>query len=197
MAAEAMASAWTPPRDGDHDRGDDHGYRAKQVAQDLQVGAAHVQALALGVTKQIERDTVRGEADDGYGEHEPGRDLGRLAQALPGLVQHIRRHPEQEDGVGDRGEDLEPQVSEGPFAGGRPARDPDRREGEADPEHVREDVGGVGEQREAVREQGADDLEEEDPEGQAEDRGEPLAMAGRGRVNVRHQHSPPTARRDR
>ena len=120
----------------------------------------------------------------------PACDRGRLAQALPCLEEDERRDPEQHDRVDDRGQDLEPQVPERPIARCRPLGEPDRREGQADPAEVRRHVPGVGEEREAVRDDAADQLEQEDHGRDREDDDEPATPGARGGSDpVGHQRA--------
>ena len=99
-----------------------------------------------------------------HGQHQPRGDLGWVRQPSPGLDQDERRNPEQQNGVGDRGEDLEPQVAERAPAARRAGREPDREQRQPDPRDVGEHVPGVGEQGQAVRGDGAADLDDEDRE---------------------------------
>ena len=69
--------------------------------------------------RRRERDEVGDEADDGDDEHRPGEHLGRVAEAADRLDQHVDRDAEEQHGVGEGGEDLEPVEAEGavPAAG--------------------------------------------------------------------------------
>ncbi len=78
---------------------------ADEVAENLEVGAPHVEALPLGLAKEPQRQTVAGESHERDREHEPGLHLGRIGKPPPGLEEDERRHPEQEDRIGDRRED--------------------------------------------------------------------------------------------
>ena len=68
---------------------------------------------------------------------------------------------QQQDGVEHRGEDLQPQVAERPALGRGSGGEPDRPEREADPDDIGQDVAGVGEQGQAVRDDGTDEFEDE------------------------------------
>jgi hypothetical protein len=52
----------------------------------------------------------------GNREHQTRCDLRRIRQSAPRLVEDERRHREEKHRVGDRGQDLEPQVAECPLA---------------------------------------------------------------------------------
>ena len=176
----------------DHDRGHDHRDRSREVAHDLEVGAPHVEALLLRVAQEQQRDEVRDEADEREREHRARRDLRRLGQPPPGLVQDERRDREQQERVGHRGQDLEAQVAEGAAAGRRALREPDRREREGDAHDVGQDVAGIREQREAVGDGGSDDLDDEDRDAERQDRDQAAPVAGGGRpVIVAHQAALP------
>jgi hypothetical protein len=84
-------------------------------------------------------------------------------------------------------EDLEPEKAKGALARGGAPGDPDRRERNGDAEHIGEDMTGVREEREAIGQQPANDLDQEDRDGQPEDRNQPGAMAGGGRRSMGHQ----------
>ena len=74
-----------------------------------------------------------------------------------------------------------------PFVG-LASGEPDRQERHPDARHVGEHVAGVGEEREAVGGDPADDLDHEDRQAQDEDGDEPAAVGGGGRaVGVGHQ----------
>ena len=71
---------------------------------------------------------------------------------------------------------------------GRPAGEPDRDQREADPGDVRQQVAGVGDEREAVGGDPADELEHEHAERDEEHRCEPVPVRGGGRgVRVGHR----------
>ena len=128
-------------------------------------------------------------------EHRARRDLRRLGQALPRLVQDEGRDPEQQERVGHRGQDLEAQVAEGAAVGGWALGEPDRREGERDAHDVGQDVAGIREQGEAVGDGRPDDLDDEDREAERQDHGQAAPVAGGGRpVVVAHQRTPPPRR---
>ena len=134
----------------------------------------------LRVAEEPERDAVDEEADDRDREHQPGRDLRRRRQPAPRLVQDEGGHGEQERGVGDGRQDLQPQVAEGPFVVGRPRADPDGQQGQPDPDDVGQDVAGVGQQRQAVGRQAADELDDEDARPTGRGRREPAGSARAG-----------------
>jgi hypothetical protein len=80
---------------------------------------------------------------------------------MPGLVQDEAGDPEQEDGVGDGGQDLGAMEAVRPAGCGRPGGHPERRERHREAEDVGEHVAGVGEQRERAGEEAADHLGDE------------------------------------
>ena len=170
---------------GGHD--DRHG--ARRVAGHLEIGAAHREAPALDVVEEPQRDAVAREADHGDREHETRRDLGRIRESAPRLVQDERGHREQKDGVGDRRQDLETQVAEGPLAAGRSGPEPDRQQREAQPRDVGEDVAGIRQQREAVRGKTADQLDDQDPDRQSQHGEEPSGIRAGRAVDVWHDRS--------
>ena len=121
-----------PAGQRDDDRRDDHGGRPTQVAEHLEICAAHVEAGALRVAQQEHRHAVRGEADERDGEHDARGDLRRIGEAPHRLEHDVAGDAEQQDGVRDRGNDLEPQVAECPAERRRPPREPDREQREPD-----------------------------------------------------------------
>ena len=128
MTTDATASAGRQPVSGDDDARDEDGDRAKQVAGDLEIGAAHGQALALACRQEAQRGEVRDQGEGGNdGDH--GRlDVRRVGEPADRLDPDHDRDPEQQDGVDGGGDHLEPVQAERPGIRGRPGRDPDRDE---------------------------------------------------------------------
>ena len=106
----------------------------------------------------------------------------RIGEPSPRFEEDEDRKPDQQHRIDGGRHDLEPEEPERPGVGGRPAGDPHRAEREADPGDVREQVAGIGEQREAARNQGPGDFDDENGQRQAEDHDEPLPMGARGRA---------------
>ena len=82
----------------------------------------------------------------------PLRHLGRIVEATDRLHEHVHRHAEQQHGVGEGGEDLEPVEPErlvAAIAASRRQLDGGQRHAES--EHVGEHVPGVGQQGQEIR----------------------------------------------
>ena len=116
----------------DDDRRDNHGGRSSKVSEHLEICAAHVEARALGVAQQEHRHAVHGEANERDREHEACGDLRRIGHAPHRLEHDVAGDAKQQDGVGHRGNDLEPQVAECPAERRRPPGEPDREQCEPD-----------------------------------------------------------------
>ena len=99
---------------------------------------------------------------DGDGEHRQGLHVGGLREAQVGLVENVDRHEEQQHGVEGCGENLEACVAERAFRVGRPLAQLHGGQRDRQPGGVREHVGGVGDQRQALREDAAHDLGNEE-----------------------------------
>ena len=161
-----------PAGQRDDDRRDDHGGRPTQVAEHLEIRAAHVEAGALRVAQQKHRHAIRGKADERDGEHDTRGDLRRIGEAPHRLEHDVAGDAEQQDGVCHRSDDLEPQVAECPAERRRPPREPDREQREPDPDDVGQQVARIGEQRQAVRDHRPDDLDGKGNQAEDEDRDE-------------------------
>ena len=127
-------------------------------------------------------DQVDGQAADRDRQHQPRLDLGRVAEAHPGLDEDPDRDRDQGDAVEERREDLGAAVAEGAARAPGAAGEPGGEQGDAEREAVGEHVRGVGEQRQAARDQAADDLGDEEERGQRED--ELQRALGAGAVEV-------------
>src|SRR5918997_6072893 len=72
-------------------------------------------------------------AGNGDDEERAALDLGRLLESLPRLPEDVDRQDDQADRIDERGEDLGPQVAEGPLgtrgATGQPHREERQPEG--------------------------------------------------------------------
>jgi hypothetical protein len=105
-------------------------------------------------------------------DHDPRQDLRRLEEAPDGLDGEDRRDQEEQDGVRRRREHLEPVQAVRPRVGRRAGGDPDRDQGERHAAHVGEQVGGVGHERQRVRGDPRDELDDEDDGADPDRRGE-------------------------
>ena len=90
------------------------------------------------------------ETDEATASISPEATSGGDGQPAPRLVQDEGGHREQERRIGDGRQDLQAQVAERRLVAGRPRADPDRQQGETEPDDIGQDVAGVGEQRQAV-----------------------------------------------
>ena len=114
-------------------------------------------------------------------EHGQRIDVRGITDAGERLVQHVPGDGEQEHGVGERGEDLEPVEPEGACpVGSRVRGGVDRGQRHAEPERVRRHVPGVGDQGERTGDQADDDLHHEEPDDQAERPRQRPLVAGAG-----------------
>ena len=155
--------------EGDDDRGHDDSDGAQQVPEDLEVGAAHVQAAGLGTTQDQHRDEIGHSAHDRHGQHEAAGDFGWLVPTLPSLPQDEGCDPEQDDGVDDSGQDLGTVPAEGASITGGASGEPDGSKSEGDSRHVGKDVAGVCQERQTVGQEPTDQLQEQDGHPDAED----------------------------
>src|SRR3954447_1318268 len=88
-----------PAGDQDQYGGNDHGQRTNEVSQDLEVGAAHVQALGLRRTQHQQAGQIGKHTDDGYNEHQAAIDLRGTAQPVDSHDQHPYRYSDQQERV--------------------------------------------------------------------------------------------------
>ena len=189
-----------PVRHGDDDAGGDDAERRHRVGEHVDVGALDVEALAGAAAQQRDRDDVDEQAQDGHHEHRPRLDRRLRIEAQHRLDEDVPGDDEEEDGVGERGEDLEPVQPERarPVAAGA-VGEADRRQRHADADGVGEQMGGVGQERERSGEERGDRLDDEEGrrehERDAEPSGVPRAGSPRRRgvivpvpipVTVRH-----------
>ena len=89
---------------------------------------------------------------------EPGLDLRRVADPADRLDEHVDGDGEQQQPVGDGGEDLDPLPAERAPSAGRPLGERDRAERQRDADRVGGHVPGVGEQGQRAGHDGADHL---------------------------------------
>ncbi len=164
-----------PPCELEGDRGDDHPDRSDGVGEDLQVGTFEVEALLRAGAEQCEGHEVGGEPERGDDQHRRPEDLRGLGQAADRLVEHVDGHPEQEDRVGEGGQDLQSVEPEGVVGAAGLLREVDRSQGHADPEHVGEHVAGIREQRERVGDHSHDHLDDHE-HGEEHERSEETAL---------------------
>ena len=167
-----------PVRHGDDDTGDDDAERRHRVGEHVDVGALDVQALAGAAAQQRDRDDVHEQAQDGHHEHRPRLDRRLRIEAQHRLHEDVPGDHEEEDGVGERGEDLEPVQPERarPVAAGA-VGEADRRQRHADADGVGEQVGGVRQERERPGEVRRDRLDDEEGRGEHEHDPEPPGVA--------------------
>jgi hypothetical protein len=141
---------------------------------------------------------VDDQADAGDDQHQAGPDLGWLADPAHRLHQDVSGDDEQQQPVGDGGEDLDPLPAEGAPAARRPLCEGDRPQRQGDPGSIGSHVARVGQQCQRSRHQTADDLGGHDDEGQGEDdqQATPVpACRGHRRVRVPVSHRlPPRVR---
>ena len=121
------------------------------------------------------------QADGGDDEHESGLDVRWIADPPDGLDEHVHRDGDQQQPVGDGGQDLHPLPAERASSPGRPLRQRDRPECQGDPDGVGGHVPGIGEQGQGPGQDGADHLQHEHRDGEAQDERQPTSLtAGRG-----------------
>jgi len=91
-----------------------------------------------------------------------------VSEATRGLVGDGDDDQDQRRAVGHRGKDPHPVVAVRPLGVGWATRLDDGEPGQAEGDHVGEDVAGVGEQRQRVRDQAGRRLDDKDQGGQEE-----------------------------
>ena len=165
---------------GGHDdqTGDHDGPRAERVREHLQERAAHVQALLLPLHQQRQRDRVGDQADQAEDHGRAARGVGRLDEPRDRLEQDVAAHPEQQQAVGERREDLGAGVPEGAVASGRAVGEVDGEQRHREAEAVRRHVCRVRDERQRVREQTADDLHDHHGQCDAECDAQPSPVGG-------------------
>ena len=143
--------------------------------------ALDVEAAPLRPRQRPRRGDVDGGAEQADGEDERALHRGRMRQALDRLdADHAGQH-EQRRAVDLRAEDLRAPEPEREAAGGRPRRQPQRRQREPDRPGVGEHVRRVGEQRQRGGQQARHDLDRHEAEDQRE-REPQLAAVGAGEI---------------
>ena len=104
--------------------------------------------------------------------------LGRVADAADRLDEHVDRDPDEQHGVGEGGQDLEPVEPERAVRAGRGARgELDGGQGHPESEDVGEHVAGVGQQGQRVGEEPADHLDDHEGGEHREGGGEAALVA--------------------
>ena len=132
----------------------------------------------MRIAEEVDRDAVTDKADRRDDEDDAALDLGGLAEPTQSLNEHDGRDDEKEDGVEDSREDLEAQKPERPAIGDRPGPEPHRYKGDAEGDHVDEDVERLREQGQAVRENGRGRFDREEDRGEREGDQETRALPG-------------------
>ena len=147
-----------PARDRDDERRHDDAHRDAGIGQHVEEGAPDVE-VALAAPHEEERraeidgDAHGGDPDDGAGGDRLGQD-----QALDRLDQDGAERDEQDDGVGERGQDRAAlEAVRAPRRGQAPPQ-PDGAPGEGEAQNVAQIVAGVSHQRHRAREQAEDHL---------------------------------------
>jgi hypothetical protein len=137
--------------------------RADQVAEHLEVGAAHADRVAAAAEHE-QRGHVGAESDDGHDEHGGAEDVGvgGVDQPVCPLHRHEHRDDAEQHAVDQRTENLRALVAEGLPVGRRTGGDEDRHERHHEAQQVGEHVPGVGEQRERSGDERAHDLDHEE-----------------------------------
>ena len=106
-AIEATASACSQPVTAMTSAATMTARGPSEVAHDLEVGAAHRQAVPLGVARSSRRTPLATQPERRDGEHQARTRPPAARSAGEALDQDDERDEEQQDGVDDRGEDLE------------------------------------------------------------------------------------------
>ena len=162
-------SAYSQPVEQDDQRRDDRPDRAEGVGDHVAHRGGDVEARVRVRVEDPRGDEVDDQPERGDHQHQPALDLGRVAEAAPGLDEDPDRDRDERDAVEERGEDLRPPVAERLRRAAGPGREPRREQRDPQRENVGEHVRGVGEQRQAAGDQAADDLGDEERRGEDED----------------------------
>ncbi len=85
--------------------------RSDHVGHDLEVRALDVDRLARSAPEQCERDNIDDESEHGDHQHRAAADLWPTAETTNRFDHHEHRDTEQNDGVDECGQDLQPNVS--------------------------------------------------------------------------------------
>ena len=140
------------------DRGDRHAGGRGEVGQDVPERGLHVEALPGRPREDPRRNQVDGEPEQCDGEHPAAEDLRRVVETPDRLDEDPDRDRDEHETVHERGEDLGALKAEAAVGRGGTRGEPGRTECKAQRPDVSEHVAGVGEQREAARQQPGDDL---------------------------------------
>ncbi len=167
-----------PAGEDDHEAGHDHEGGADRVAEDLEVRAAHVEALRGADVQQPHARQVHEEAQGGHHQDGDARDVRRLPEPLVGGDQDGDRHHAEHDAVDERGQDLHAVVAVGLGRRGRALGEPDREQAQQHASRVHQHVGGVGEEREAAGPEPDRRLHHQECGGQPEDGEQAVLVAG-------------------
>ena len=144
--------------------------RTNGVGQDLDAGALGSERLTSA--QELQRDQVGGEPGRADDEHRQARHVRWIGDAMCGLPDGPDRHPDQQQGVGERREHLESVQAEGAFRAGRPAREGHCGQRQYEPAHIGQQVGSVSQQRERPGGDADRNLENEGDPGDDEREGE-------------------------
>jgi hypothetical protein len=169
-----------PAEGPDQDAGGDGLHAAQGVGEDVQPGAAHVQALVPPAAQDAQADQVDRQAADGDADHDRGLDGGGVAEPVGGLDHHPDRDGRESGAVGQGGEDLGAVIAPGAARVGRALGDPHGEQGEAEGRGVGQHVPGVGEEGQGAGEPAAHGLGQHVGRGEAQGEREPAAVAGGG-----------------
>ena len=144
-----------------------------------------VEALLRGPAQHVDHSQLHDDSDDAQDRQRATFEpvvvtvtvvvlVAAAREAIDGLPHDVgREQPHQQD-VGRRGEDLHPVEPVGSLHGRRPLGQPDREQCQPEGRHVHEHVTCVGEQRQAARQEAADQLGHHEQSGQHQ-RGEKAA----------------------
>ena len=124
MTTDATASACRHPVAA-IDAGHEHGARAHQVAEHLEIRRPDVQAGDAAVTEESQRRGIRDECDRRDDDDDRAADLGRLGEPPQGFDEHHDTDAEQDDGVDGGRQDLEAVQAERAPGGARAGSDRD------------------------------------------------------------------------
>ncbi len=170
-----------PPRRPHHERGHDHAQGREHVGEDLEIGPLDVEVVPGAGTQEEDSRQVHPQAEHAQGEHAAALHHGGVAEPLQGLVQDEEADAHEDGPVHERGQDLDPMVPVGACLGGRALRHLHGEEGEAEADHVRQQMAGVGQEGEAARQQAPHGLHGQD-QGREDEHGQeaPSVVAARG-----------------
>ena len=162
----------------DHEPGHERAERAKRVRGRVTQHALEVQVLAVAAGEDHRRDRVADQAERAD-RRDPGSvHIGSVRQAADRLDEHPSGHGEEEDAVRERREYLgAPKPERAPAAGGA-GRSPCGCDAERHGPDVREDVTGVGAQRDRVEQKPAGDRGREHREVDGQRDGHPAGVLG-------------------